>query len=243
VGTIEKDVSSGWNGADCMRRFWTDAEIAKVVELYPGTATNEIAREMGCGISRIYNLAFRLGLKKSAAYLSSPEASRFRRGYHSGREYRFPKGHVPNNKGLRRPGWGPGRMKETQFKRGERKGVAAVNWQPLGTISKDSEGFLRIKVRDARPGEHTGFGNVKVWPLLNRYTWEQSNGPIPPGHAICFKDGNRDNCEIANLELVSRRELMLRNTVHKLPKELAQIIQLRGALNRKIRSLSEEQNV
>src|SRR6185312_10334383 len=108
------------------------------------------------------------GLRKSAEYLASPNAYRFRRGGGCGKEYRFKKGQVPPNKGLRRPGWGPGRMKETQFKRGERRGVAAENYCPLGTIKTDPEGYQRIKVRDAAPGEHTGFGNVNVWPLLHR---------------------------------------------------------------------------
>jgi hypothetical protein len=225
------------------RKPWDAEEVELVRKLYPHTRTDEIAKRFGCAVSRVYNLAFRLGLKKSAEFLASPEGCRFRRGYHVGWEYRFPKGHVPMNKGLRRPGWSPGRMKETQFRRGERRGKAAENYQPLGTISKDSEGFLRIKVRDAEHGEHTGFGNVKVWPLLNRHLWEQHNGPIPTSHAVCFKDRNRENCDISNLELVSRQDLMKRNSVHKLPKELAQVIQLRGALNRKIRRLNAEQNV
>lgn len=148
---------------------------------------------------------------------------------------RFPKGHVPVNKGLRRPGWGPGRMKSTQFKAGERSGMAAKNWRPVGTILMDADGYQRIKIREAHPGEAHGFGNVRVWPLLQRHVWAEAHGPIPAGYNVCFKDGDKTNCALTNLELVSRRDMMKRNTVHNLPKPLAETIQLLGALNRQIR--------
>jgi hypothetical protein len=51
---------------------------------------------------------------------------------------------------------------------------------------------------------------------------------------IVFKDKNREHIEIENLECISRRDLMLRNTVHRLPKELVQVVQLKGALQRQI---------
>lgn len=122
-------------------------------------------------------------------------------------------------------------MVETQFKSGQQP----ANYCPIGTVKKDTEGFLRIKVRDRLPGEATGFGCTKVWPLLNRYTWEQHHGPIPPSHSVVFKDGNRDNCDIANLECIHRSELMRRNTIHNLPDELVEVIMLTGAIKRKIR--------
>jgi hypothetical protein len=71
------------------------------------------------------------------------------------------------------------------------------------------------------------------------------NGPIPPSHAIAFRDGDRSNCAIENLEMVSRAELARRNVMwNRYPKELCLAIQLRGALKRRIRRMSraEEQN-
>jgi hypothetical protein len=126
-------------------------------------------------------------------------------------------------------------MKATQFKKGARSGVAVTNWRPIGTIALDAEGYSRIKVREALPGEPHGFGNTKAWPLLNRHLWATAHGPIPAGHAVVFKDGNRANCVLENLELVSQRDLMRRNSMHNLPKPLAQAIQLLGALKRQIR--------
>ena len=149
----------------------------------------------------------------------------------------FKPGHVPANKGQRRPGWSAGRMRETQFKKGERTGIAARNWKPIGTISPDSYGYLRIKVREAVHGaEPTGYGNVRVWPLLQRQIWQQHNGPIPPGHVIVFKNGDRADCAIENLDCVPRSELAHRNQMWgRYPQELAAAIQMNGCLKRKLR--------
>jgi hypothetical protein len=152
----------------------------------------------------------------------------------------FPKGHVPANKGVRRPGWFAGRMRETQFRKGQRSGIAAKNWKPIGTILPDGEGYLRIKVREAVCGkEATGFGNSKVWPMYNRYVWEQHHGPIPPQHLVVFKDRDRANCSIENLELISMAENARRNSMWtNLPRALALTIQLNGALKRRLRRLN-----
>jgi hypothetical protein len=100
---------------------------------------------------------------------------------------------------------------------------------------------LRIKVREAVYGqEPTGYGNTRVWPLLNRHVWEQNNGPIPPKHVVVFKDGDRSNCAIENLDLISMAELAHRNRMwNRLPRELAEAIQLQGVLKRKIRSVQD----
>jgi hypothetical protein len=68
--------------------------------------------------------------------------------------------------------------------------------------------------------------------------WIEAHGPVPAGHAVCFKPGRRstvlEEITLDALDLVHRRDLMQRNSVHRLPKPLAQLVQLRGALNRKI---------
>jgi hypothetical protein len=216
------------------RKPWSAEELAIVREQYPHHETSKIAAELGRTVSGIYQHADKIGLKKTAEYLASEAACRLRRGDNVGKAYRYPKGHVPANKGLRRPGWAPGRMAETQFKPGVRQGIAAKNWCPVGTVRPDGDGFLRIKIREWHPGENTGFGNTKIWPLLNRHIWEQHNGPIPAGHIVIFKDGNRANCVIGNLELITLVDNMRRNSLHRYPKDIALAIQAVGALQRQI---------
>lgn len=225
------------------RKPWSRQEIELVRELFADMKTQDLADLMRRSYSGVCQAAKKAGVSKSVAYLAGPEACRMRRGDKIGLAFRFPPGHVPANKGLRRPGWAPGRMASTQFRKGERLGIAAKNWCPVGTIRPDGEGFLRIKVREWMKGEATGFGNTKIWPLLNRHVWEQYHGPVPPSHAVVFKDGNRSNTDIGNLECISRGELCKRNSVHRWGREMFEVIQLRGVLNRKLRTLNEKQNI
>jgi len=223
-------------------RLWSEQDIKTLRQLYPSRPTAEVAKTLGRLLCNTYAKAASLGLKKSQEFLDSDESGRLRKGQtRPGSERtQFQKGQMPFNKGLRRPGWGPGRMKETQFQKGVRSGCAAKNWVPIGTILPDSDGYLRIKVREAEHGKEAfGFGNSKVWPMYNRYLWEQHKGPIPPKHIVKFIDGDRSNCSIDNLELISMADNCRRNSIWRtLPRELAEVIQLNGALKRKLRKLN-----
>lgn len=219
------------------RKPWTPAEDEILRQRVPDEPTAVVAAALGRTLSSTFQRSRKLGVKKSAAYLASPAAGRIHGGFTPGaKRNQYSKGHVPANKGLRgRKGWAPGRMAEGQFKPGCRSGIAAKNWMPIGSIVF-VDGYLRLKVREAVHGaEPTGYGNTKVWPLLQRHVWEQANGPIPAKHLITFRDGNSRNCAIENLELVSRADWMRRHAIHNLPPELKQTVQLLGRVNRAIR--------
>jgi len=227
------------------RQFWSQADLRRLAELYPHRPTKDVAELLGRTLISTYGAAQKHGLKKSQEFLATDPSCRLRKGHTKGRGTQFPKGHVPANKGLRRPGYFAGRMKQTQFRKGCRSGKAAQNWRPIGTILKDPEGYLRIKVREAVYGkEPYGFGNSDVWPQLHRQIWLKERGPIPPGHVVVFKDRNREHCVIENLELISRGELARRNAMwNRFPPELTHAIMLNGALKRKLRSgHGKEQN-
>lgn len=60
-------------------------------------------------------------------------------------------------------------------------------------------------VKDKKHGYyHTHYG--KTTKLLHRVVWESYNGKIPKGFHIHHKDGNKDNNDISNLEMISARE-------------------------------------
>lgn len=225
-----------------MTHAWTESELALLVELYPHTPTRDVAAQFQRGISGVYGRANALGLKKSQAFIDSDKSGRLKKGHtHEGSvPHQFQRGQVPFNKGLRRPpGWSLGRMRETQFRKGFKTGKAAENWKPIGTVLADGEGYLRIKVRDAAHKETTGFGNTSVWPLLNRHIWEKAHGPIPTKHIVKFKDGNRSNCVIENLELMTMADNARKNSMwNNYPPELARLIQLNGALKRRIKRMN-----
>jgi hypothetical protein len=220
---------------DEVRMPWTVADDRRLRREYPDAVTAELAAAMGRTRLAVYNRAQTLGLNKSAAFLASDRSGRAVRGrQHPGmRRTHFQKGHVPANKGLRRPGWARGRMAETQFKKGDRLGAAQANYVPVGT-EKIRDGLLCRKVTD-----DPNLYPAARWQPVSRIVWEAVNGPIPPGHAVVFRPGRftteRDAITADALEMVSRAELMKRNSyLTRYPKEVADLIRLRGAVNRQI---------
>jgi hypothetical protein len=212
------------------KRLWSKADDRRLRQVYPHTKTSTLARPFRRTVQAIIGRAAILGLHKSAAYLASPAACRLRRGDNPGIPFRYQPGHVPANKGLRRPGWSAGRMKETQFKPGHRS-----NWMPIGS-TRLCDGYVYVKVADVPHVPHT-----VNWFPLHILEWERVHGPLPAGHALTFRNGDRTNVRLDNLELITRRELMARNSVHNLPKSLAQAVQLLGALNRKLQRSSRDE--
>lgn len=215
-------------------RRWTPEDLSLLAR-FPTTNTVELAKLIGRSPGQVYQKAYSLGLKKSPEYLSDCTKSGRTDGQR-GASTRFKPGHKTWNAG--RKGWqAGGRSTETQFKRG-RRADEAYNYVPIGTLKISHEGYLVRKMTD-----EPGIVGARRWIGVHRLVWESAHGPVPRGHAVAFLPGrfstDVDRITLDALELVSRQELMRRNTRHNLPPEVNQLIQLRGALNRKIRNRSK----
>ncbi|MHB0818520.1 HNH endonuclease signature motif containing protein [Stutzerimonas stutzeri] len=208
------------------RRSWTADEIELLRERYPDEPTDSIATDLGRSVSMVYAKAKNLGLSKSDAFLASPLARRLDGSL--GISYRFGKGHEPWNKG--KTGLpSTGRMAETQFRKGNKPG----NWLPIGSHRTSQDGYLQRKVTD------TGYP-PRDWVSVHVLLWEERNGPVPPGHCLCFKDGNKQHITLDNLEFITRAERMRRNTIHRYPPELKDAIRTVGRLKQTIRRVERE---
>lgn len=212
-------------------RYWTEAESAEFIRLYPDMDTPTLAAHFGRSIDAIYNHAFLLNLHKSTEYKARVQARTNLNLSEKGKAHRFHSAQTPWNKGKK--GWCGEGCDKTQFK----KGQIPPNWKPLGFERISKDGYLERKITDLQ--------GVKNYRAVHLILWESVNGPLPPGHAVIFIDGNKQNITLDNLLLVTRAELMQRNTRHRLPPELNAVIQLRGVLNRiinkKKRDTDEEQ--
>ncbi|MEB3843481.1 HNH endonuclease signature motif containing protein [Pseudomonas guariconensis] len=208
------------------RRFWTDAEVARLRALYPDTPMPDLVRTFNRPDHAIYNKAHALGLARSAEYLASEHACRLRREDSPGLEYRFKPGQDPWNKGLKGLQIGG---EATQF----RKGNKPHTWQPVGTERVTEDGIRQRKVCDDGP-------SYRRWKSVHSLLWEEAHGEIPPGHLVVFKDRNPKNIELDNLELVSRAENMRRNTIHRYPPELKSTIRQLSKLKRAISEAASE---
>lgn len=213
-------------------RFWTTREIAVLRSRYPSEPTADVARALERSVAATYNMVDRLGLRKTKEYLASPAACRLRRGDEVGKAYRFAKGHPAWNKGKPNPGARHPNCVAHQFKPGTLNGAAARKERRIGTELVSDEGLLVRKVS-------TGGNRWRRWVPVHRLVWEENNGAVPTGYIVVFKPGKkttaRDEITIDRLECITRAENMIRNSHYtRYPYEVSRLIQLRGALNRKI---------
>lgn len=216
-------------------RPWSPEEDAIMRQLYPNTLTEAIGRQLGRSVTSTYSRAHKLGLAKSKAFLIAQNRALGLRLATAGKGRRFAKGHVPANKGLRRLGWGPGRMKQTQFKKGDRQGRALEVYKPIGTERLSKDGYLERKVNNDMPFQ-------RRWRAVHLLVWEAANGPLPKGHAVSFINRDKTDIRIENLQLISRADLARRNSVHNLPPELKKTIHALGQLKRRAREKQDRRS-
>jgi hypothetical protein len=115
-------------------------------------------------------------------------------GIRTGNKTQFKKGINPWNAG-RHVRMSPG----TEFK----KGMLPHNTK--------HDGYIGIrKDKTGRPYKVIRLSLGK-WETYNRYVWKQHHGAIPKGMLVIHKDGDALNCQIDNLELMTRKANVMRN--------------------------------
>jgi len=190
----------------------------QIIDLYPNHSSKYIAELLGVTISKVYNTAWGAKVKKSAEYMLTPASGRI---IEPSIPNQFKPGHTPHNKGKQMDAEIYEKVAPTMFKKGNKP----ANTKPNGTINvrADSSGRLYqyIKIKDCH------------WELLQRHVWTQANGEIPRGSVVIFLDGNYLNCELTNLQVITRKENMARNTIQRFPAELQEIMKLTCKLKRK----------
>lgn len=199
-----------------LMRHWSAEEDANLIALY---ATEATAREIGVALGRskpsIKNRVNTLGLKKPDGLTNAG---------------RFLPGQTSWNKGKKGLDFG-GRSHETRFKPGHRPHT----WHPVGHERINGDGYHERKMTD------TGVTRHDYIPL-HILLWREHHGEIPAGHAVVFHNKDKTDIRIDNLECITRRELMARNTIHNLPEELKEVITLKGAITRRITNGNRKNN-
>lgn len=168
------------------QRLFTPEEDEKLKELSKNYGAKTIAKMIGRSEASVAGrrrlLGIRLPREKQIARMATTQ---------------FKKGQVSWSEGLKLPG----RKNITTF----RKGNLPANTLYDGAVTfrkrnrKGNQNYLFIRIGKGK------------WELLHRYVWKKSNGTIPKGMVIRFKDGDHLNCDIKNLELISRKESLMRN--------------------------------
>lgn len=156
---------------------WTEEEIAYLSEITPGRSHKEIHALME------ERYGFTLQQVKTAIK---------RYGFNTGRTGRFEKGHVSHNKGKK--GYCAPGAEKGHFK----KGNIPLNRREIGDERVSKDGYIYVKIQDGHKNNN--------WKMKHVINWEKEHGPVPEGHCLIFLDGDKENCEISNLELISRAE-------------------------------------
>lgn len=201
-----------------MRTLWTEKEINFLQDNYSDMHSIDIATILNRPLGGIYGKAYTMGLKKSKEYLIAMGEREAKKLSEFSKNYQFKKGNVPYNYGQKMSSILYEKCKKTMFKKGRK----SHNTRQEGEESKSKDGYTYVKIAD------------NDWRLKHRVVYENVNGPIPADHIVVFKDNNLTNFDINNLELISKSENMLRNTLHQYPEPIKQIIKLNNKLKKQI---------
>ena len=211
------------------KRKWTQEEEETLSRLYedPKVFSKDIAKMLGRTLPQVYQKARAMGLKAPMERLRM--AGKIGMQHPKSVATRFTKGHTPLNKGKKVSPEVYEKMSPTMFK----KGHISENKREVGAERVNVYGYIEIKV--AEPN---------VWRLKHRIVWEQHNGVIPAGYNVQFKNHNTQDCRIENLYLISKAEQMRNENslIAKYPKELQDVIRLKGVVNRQIHKHQKNQN-
>lgn len=191
--------------------------VAYMVEIIPGHEEGEIRA---------------MFLEKFGIVLTKMQIKNFKINYHisSGTHGgRFPKGHIPQNKGKKMSPEVYEKSKRTMF----HKGHTPVNHRPVGSERINVDGYTEIKV--AEPSK---------WRLKQRVIYEEHYGvELTKDDAIVFLDGNKQNFDIDNLFRLSRAALVRYNqdgfysNNSEQSRAAAQVATLKATINKKRREI------
>ena len=178
---------------------YTDEEHKFLQSFIPGHTYKEIVAE--------YNKRFEEPITESRVkgYMANHKIN-------NGLTGRFKKGNVPFNKGKK--GVCAKGCEKTWFAEGH----LPHNTKPLGYERITRDGYIEVKVK-MRPSHPSCNDNFKA---KHHIVWEEANGPIPKGYKLTFLDGNKQNCVLENLALITNAE-QLQMTRRGLRSEIPQI--------------------
>lgn len=132
--------------------------------------------------------------------VTEAQVKAWRKNHHcpSGTDGRFPKGWVPYSAGKRPQDLCHGKAKLAKLEASwYQKGHVAPNHLPVGSVVTNKEGYKLIKVREKGT-------QWERWQFLHRKVWEDAHGKLPEGAMITMLDGDKGNCSLSNLRLITK---------------------------------------
>lgn len=202
-------------------QVWNVRQTAYLRRHYADTPIDVLMEVTKHSQKSIWNKAKKMGLRKSLEFLQ--EVGRQCSQHPKSIASRFVKGSEPANKGKRIAEFmseeGIRRSSRTRFKAGHRP----HNQRDIGTECVHANGYVYLRIASGCIPKH-------------RYVWEQANGEVPEGYVVAFRDGNRQNCDLANLYLLSRADNARRRVSEETPEaRQARLAKAQTSRNKSIR--------
>lgn len=166
---------------------WSDEELRWIKK--HRTMERAKAHAKFCEQFRTVNLGAYISLCKRNKWLT-------------GRDGRLKPGNIPPNKGKKVPY--NANSARTQFKKGERRGVANHVYKPIGHERVTPDGYVERKI-------HNGLPMQSRWRAVHLINWEAIHGPLPKDHCLKCKSENRADTNPSNWELIPRGVLPFLN--------------------------------
>lgn len=117
------------------------------------------------------------------------------------------KGNIPQNKGRKQTEYMTAeaiqRTLATRFRKGQKSPCEEYDGALSFRMDKTGRPYVYIRLAKSK------------WVLFQVYVWECTHGPVPKGYCVSFKNGESMDCRPGNLELITRKENMLRNSASK----------------------------
>lgn len=226
-----------------MKRPWSDADEARLRELYGTMPAEEIAEQLQRSHLAVLSKASLLGLAKKLPWTAQqddllrelyPSAAMAEIEEATGRTAQALRGRA-GVLGLKRID-SPDRIergrRHSQFMVERRaNGYRNSTCLPLWTIRNHGGRWL-IKAQE------TG-NSSQDWQEVHRFIWEFLHSPIPQGHVVVFRDRDSSNLHPDNLELISVGAKMLRHSIARYPREYHRTAVTLGRFKAKLKRLEE----
>ena len=188
-----------------MAKDWTVEEMQYLVNHYADNFTEDVAKALNRTVSGVYGKAYSLDIKKSKLHHERVMAKTSVKLKENAKIHRYAKGHEPANKGKKVAVTTYNKCAPTMFKKGNKP----HNFKPVGSERITKDGYVERKI-----------ANPKTWKGVHVLVWEAAHGPVPAKHKVIFKDNNKLNNELSNLECVSYADAMRRNSIVRYPADL-----------------------
>lgn len=211
------------------RTLWTEEEVNILKEFYPVRKNSEVLAMLLPGRTerQMYNKVQLMGIHKDKAfwgqYMRDLYNDLSEEQLEQRRKSQFKKGHSTHNKGVPMPEHVREKLKHTWYQKGHQPKHAL--YDGAITIRNDKEwGQIRyIRVENGK------------WIPLHHYVWQQAGEEVKKGHVIAFKDGDTSNCDISNLEQITRADNMRRNSIVNYGKEFQSLCLTIASFKRRLK--------